>query len=322
MSLDVSIAVFCQNEAARIGDCIGSIAAAARAMRARATVIANGSSDGSASLALRAARDHGLAARAYTIAHGDKANAINHSLGDLREAADAHVFVDGYATIGKDALTGLVAALAANPHALAATGVAGNGRTMAAVTEETLRGGRLHGQLHALRPGFVDRMAQEGIRLPVGLYRGDGLLGSMVCHDLDALKHAWDDSRIKGVAEARYAIPVLSPLRPADIARQLRRKVRRMRGQLENAAIQSVIYTHGYAALPDFADDMIAAWLAAGGAPEAGLADRPFMALALRRHARAIRPSATALQPVFLGDVTPKDRAPPDRVRKPAVTRL
>jgi glycosyltransferase involved in cell wall biosynthesis len=298
MILDVSVAVFCQNEAAHIGACLASIAAAAAGLRVGLTIIANGSTDGSGELALRDARRLGLAARAYTIAHGDKANAINHSFRNLREPARIHVFADGYTVIGRDALSALASALAANPNAVAATGVASNGRTMAAATEATLRhGSHLHGQLHAFRPAFLDRLVQRGLGLPVGLYRGDGLLGSMACHDLDPIGNPWDGHRIQGVAAATYAIPRLSPFRPADIRRQFRRKVRQMRGRLENEAIKSIIYRNGYAALPDNADDMIAAWLAEGGTVRASLPDRPFLRLALSQHAAASRPTGESLQP-------------------------
>ncbi len=302
MNLDASIAVFCHNEAARIRACIASLAAASRQQRVVLTVIANGCTDDSAAQALQEARSQGLRARIYTIAHGDKSNAINHSLDGLREPAAMHVFVDGYVTIGPDALTGLAGALAADPHALAATGIASNGRTMAAETTAALRdGGRLNGNLYALRPDFVDRMVGAGLGLPVGLYRGDGLLGSMVCHDLNPLGQEWDARRVRSVAAATFALRRLSPRRPADIARQFRRKIRQMRGQLENAAIRSVIYEGGYTALPRFADDMIASWLADGGRPSAGVADRAFMALALRQHAQAVRPAEASLRPVLYG---------------------
>ncbi len=306
-SYDASVTVFCQNEAARIGACVASIAGAAEGYRIHLAVIANGSSDDSAALALQAARQVRLPARIYTIPFGDKANAINQALAMLPPAR-LHVFTDGYAVVAKQTLTGFFRVLDANSRAVAATGVAGNGRTMARATAETLQqGGRLHGQLHALTPGFVARMQQAGLRLPVGLYRGDGLLGSMASHNLDALGKPWDGQLIAGAAEAVYLIPPLSPWRRADWQRQFRRKVRQMRGRLENAAIQSVIYREGYAGLPAFADDMIAAWLDAGGQPQAGLADRPFMALALRQHRRFMRPDARLLAPRLFGAAEAED---------------
>ena len=143
----------------------------------------------------------------------------------------------------------------ATRHAMASTGVCLNGRTMRLATRRTLEeGGVLHGQLHALRPDFLDRMVARGIRLPIGMYWGDGLMGSMAAHNLDAMGAPWDNRRIVGVAEAGYEIPQLSVRSPGDIRRQLRRKSRQMRGKLQNLALRDVIYRLGYEGLPANAD--------------------------------------------------------------------
>jgi glycosyltransferase involved in cell wall biosynthesis len=298
---DISVAVFCHNEAARIGACLSSIAAAGRGFRLGVTVIANGTTDDSIARARTAIETAGLPAHIYAIAFGDKSNAINQSFYSLRQRAKLHVFVDAYAIVAPNAFSGFAAMLSSHKEAVAATGVAGNGRTMAAATEETLRnGGRLHGQLHAFRPSFLDRLTQAGLFLPIGLYRGDGLLGSMACHDLDPLGNSWESSRIKGTVEAVYEIPQLSPFRPADVRRQYRRKLRQMRGMLENAALMSSIYSGGFAALPHYADEMISAWLGNGGEVALGRIDRVFMSLALKRIAAFERPDPASLEPMLV----------------------
>jgi glycosyltransferase involved in cell wall biosynthesis len=295
---DIGVTVFCHNEAARIGACLASIAAAGRNLRIGVTVIANGTTDRSIDRAQTALRKTSLSGRIYRIPYADKSNAINQSFYTLRQPARLHVFVDAYAIIAPDSFRGFAAVLSSHQEAVAATGIAGNGRTMQAATEETLKqGGRLHGQLHAFRPSFIDRLTQAGLRLPVGLYRGDGLLGSMACHDLDALQNTWENHRIKGTVEAVYKIPQLSPFLPGDIARQFRRKIRQMRGRMENAALSAIIYRDGFAALPATADEMIAGWLAGGGSVPVTRSERPFMALALRAARRADLPPPSDLEP-------------------------
>jgi hypothetical protein len=164
-------------------------------------------------------------------------------------------------------------------------------------TEQTLSvGGQLHGQLHGLRPEFLDRMVERGIRLPVGLYRGDGLLASMLAHALDAIGSPWDNARIPGVAEATYEIPVLSPFRMQDVRRQFHRKIRQMRGRIEAEAVKTLIYTGNYEALPANADDMIQTYLSAHPPPRASPPDRAFQILAMRASARASRPGPDALR--------------------------
>jgi hypothetical protein len=297
---DIGVTVFCHNEARRIGACLAAIAAAGRGMRLDVTVIANGTTDGSIDRAADALRAHHLPGRIYRIAHADKANAINHAFYALRQTARLHVFVDAYAVIAVDSFKGFATMLSSHQEAVAATGVAGNGRTMKAATEETLlKGGRLHGQLHAFRPSFLDRLTAAGLRLPIGLYRGDGLLGSMACHDLDARNTPWASHRIKGTAEAVYRIPELSPFRPGDIVRQFRRTVRQMRGRMENAAVTEIIYKSGFEALPHTADEMIGAWLEGGGTVPVTASERPFMALALRSLRRPA-PMEAELAPVLL----------------------
>jgi len=116
----------------------------------------------------------------------------------------------------------------------------------------------------ALRRGFVDRMVAAKLKIPVGMYRGDALLGSMASHDLDAIGTAWDTGRILGVGDAALEISALSAFRWRDIKRQFRREVRQARGRLENAAMKWLIYRGGYPALPSHADDMISGWLGTG----------------------------------------------------------
>jgi glycosyltransferase involved in cell wall biosynthesis len=298
---DWNVAVFCRNERWSIERCIESIADASRDRRTLITLIVNGSTDDSAALALEAARRCAIALAVFTIAHGDKANAINRFFYVLREPAQYYFFIDAYVSIARSALRVMEQCLAHDPTAIAATGVAVNGRTMVRYTEATLNhGARLHGQLHALRPDFIERLVMQGLRLPIGLYYGDGLIGSMAMHDLDPLRNEWAPRRIVGSPEATYEIPVLSVLRPRDLRRQFQRKIRQMRGRLENLAIRAIVYNHGYEGLPEYADDMVTAYLSHHGRPSPAPLDRPFQTLALRQIGAAVRPDAASLEPTLL----------------------
>lgn len=288
------ISVVCQNEAAQIGGCLSSIRQAIGDRRTLVTLNLNGSTDNSDVIAQRTARDCGLFLKMYRTHTADKANALNQFIYTLREPARMYVFVDGYVRIGSGALQSLDECLATHPYAMAATGVALNGRTMHLKTQETLeQGGVLHGQLHALRPEFLDRMVKKDIRLPIGTYSGDGLMGALANHNLDALGQTWDNRRIVGVSDATYEIAALSLFRPRDLQRQFRRKVRQMRGKLQNQAMKEIIYQHGFGALPANADALVRDYIAAHGVPAVSFMDQPFMALALRqiRAAREFDPA-------------------------------
>lgn len=294
------VAVFCHNERERIAACLSSVAAAIGSHCGLITVISNGSTDGSEAAAQAAAASLGVPIEVFRIEHADKASAINSFLYQpmLRGDAELYFFVDGYVTVGPTALSATALRLGQCPRAVAASGVAISGRTATRSTQRAVEvGGVMHGQFFCLKPEFVRRMVDQGIRLPVGLYRGDGLLGSMAAHDLDAVGQPWVDGRLIGVADAQFAIDALSPFRPRDLRRQFRRKIRQMRGKLENAAIKKVIYARGYAALPASADDLIRDFLAEHPGPPVSLLDQPFMRLALRQLRRSTRPDPETLLP-------------------------
>lgn len=296
--LDWNVAVYCANEAARLKGCLESVAAALAGRRALITVILNGSHDGSLEIARAAARA-GAPIEIYQIAAADKSNAINQFYYTLRSPARAYAGVDGYVFIGSSSFRAMEERLGADAHAVAVTGVAVNGRTMKLAAEETITvGGRLNGQLHAFRPEFLDRMTARGIKLPVDLYRGDSLLGSMAAHNLDPLSEPWNNARIPGVRMATFEIPVLSPFKPKDLRRQFRRKVRQVRGRLENEAIKLIIYRAGYEALPDDANEMILTFLSTRSVPSELLANRAIQRLAIWQITRARRPDSSNLMPL------------------------
>ena len=303
---DWNIAVFCRNEQASIAQCIDCIAEASQSRRAIISLIVNGCTDDSANVALSAARNIGAAIAIHTIPHGDKANAMNRFFYNLRESARFYFFADAYARISRDALAAMETVLATRPHVVAATGIAVNGRTMQRRSESTLtHGGQLHGQLHALRDGFIERLVARKIRIPIGLYYGDGLIGSMAMHDLDPLHIPWEPKRIGGSPNATYEIPTLSVFRVDDLRRQFHRKIRQMRGRLENLAIRSLVYEHGYEGLPEYASDMIQAYLVQHRLPPVSLVNRPFQILALRDINAGHRPDPAQLISVLMARVEP-----------------
>lgn len=294
---DWNIAVFCQNEQDTIIRCLRSIEQASRGHRVLVCLIVNGSTDSSIERAIEFAASCTFDFIVASIETGDKANAINTFNEVLRVAARTYIYVDGYVGFTPGSLQALAACLADTPDAVAATGICTTGRTMKNATQKTLEeGGVLHGQLHAFRPEFIARMSERKIRLPIGLYWGDGLLGSMAAHDLDAVGSQWVDSRVKGVEDARYQIESLSIFKLKDLIRQARRMVRQALGRLQNRAITDLIYRSNYESLPEYADDMVKSYLAAHGAPTVSLVFRPFLWKALIQMKETRRPTPVSLQ--------------------------
>ena len=287
---DWSVVIFGMNEAPTIAGCLASVEENAAGRRVHVTVLLNGTTDDSAEV-LRAHHPRGVTLAVQGIAKADKANAINQYVHAIRPRARLHFLMDAYVTLRPGALAALEAALDARPGIRAASGLPRTGRSAAWFRAQVLEGGRLNGNVAAVREEFLDRMAAGGLRLPLHTYRVDGLLGSMVAHDLDALGRAYQHEAMIGVEGSGYDIRPLSALRWRDIRRQFRREINQARGMLEFAAIKSVIYAGNYAALPADADDMLRDWLASHRLAPEQLRERLFRPLALRRLRRPRPPT-------------------------------
>ena len=299
--LDWNVAIYCSNEADRIASCIESVARGLQDRRSLITVIVNGSADRSAEVAISAACSRPV--DVFTIPFGDKSNAMNQFLYHLRSPARSYAGVDGYCTVGPDTFAAMDRAFEKDRHATVLAGVSLNGRTTRALGIEKLQRGSswLSGNLYGVRSDFVNRMTERGIRFPVRLYRGDGLLGSMAAHDLNCVDTEWDNTRMPGVAEATFELHELSRFRPADIRRQFRRQIRQARGTIENAAIKHIIYRQGYEGLPSDAVDMMRTYLERHDAPRARGVARLYQSLALREIRQASPLDPAVLAPKKMG---------------------
>lgn len=259
--LDFEIGVYAANEALVLGDCLRSVDQACAGHRAGITVILNGTRDNSMEV-LASLRLQHADLRVFMLPFGDKSNAINTFFYDLRRPANVCIQIDGYSTISPGSLVALRNALFRSDRINIVSACQSTGRSAEAETRRTLAGGKCTGQFHAVRPSFIDRFVAAGIRLPLRIYWGDGLLGSMAAHDLDPVGNPWDNDRVIGIPDASFEIPTLSVWRWRDIQRQYRREIRQTMGRLQNQAIKAIIYKDGYEALPLDANDMVRNWIA------------------------------------------------------------
>ena len=304
------VAVSAHNEAAHLPACLRALALAGQGHRMAVTVLLNGSTDRSPEVAMAAMREAGLRGRVVRIPHADKSNAFNQYAYRLRGRAPVQVFVDAYATVAPDALALLAAALRDAPAAQAAAAVPSSGPSAPALRAQMIEMPGLHGSLFALRGAFLDRFVAAGLRLPLGLYRGDGLLSSLVLHDLDALGGDWQHERIVVEPRATWTAPVVRPWRWRDARRQARRLVQQARGRLQWPVVKDRIYDRaaaaGFAALPPQADEAALAWIAADPARRPSWWKDPFGALAVRRmRAAPAAPAERDLLPQVLMETAP-----------------
>lgn len=292
-----SVSVYARNERLNLASCLRAIADARVGNGTHITIILNGSSDSSDIIAHTLARHLQLSAEIYDIRYGDKSNAINQFLYNLRPEAETYFFIDGHATITRPALIELERGLSEADAAVA----------VPESRADTNADGGLQGSLFALKRSLVERIVGAGLKLPVGLYCGDRLIGSFVSNDLDPGDPTAEPRRsIRVVPAATWTVAPPSPWRRRDLSRQWRHRICQARGRLENEAIKEIIYRDGYQGLPDHADRMIAEWIDKSPKTRRPNPIRdPFAALAVRQIKRASFPRDEDMVPHLLARTRP-----------------
>ncbi|OOV07296.1 hypothetical protein [Rhodoferax fermentans] len=212
---------------------------------------------------LSAAKDEGgPAIQVWSIPLGDKANAWNQYIHQIWAGEEIAFFVDGYVRLNPDAVDLLGHAVAANTQALAGTGVPTMGRSAKALRENMIVNTGYHGNFCCIKGHTIGQMRDKHIRLPVGLYRTDSLMGAFLCFALDPSKHAWEDYRIHVHPSASWKIDEAKWWRWRDVRAAVNRHFRQVRGKLENAAFTDHLAKRqcSPAKLPATARELVLEW--------------------------------------------------------------
>jgi hypothetical protein len=201
--------------------------------------------------------------RVWSIPAGDKAHAWNQYVHDIWPGGDMVFFVDGYAEVRPDAFEALRRRLAAAPDALGVTGVPSAGRSAAGQREYMLRHGGFHGNMHALSGSALDTLRKKGIRLPLGLYRTDSLIGAALLLQLAPESNKWDTSRIVVAGDATWDVQGLASLTLKNVLSQVKRRLRQAQGELENRAVREHLSVRRLPLeqLPGTAHELVNRWV-------------------------------------------------------------
>jgi hypothetical protein len=205
----------------------------------------------------------GLRLRVWSIALADKSNAWNEYVHRIWPRAERTFFVDGYAQVLPGALQALSQTLQDQPEALAATGVPSEGPSASLIARHLMEGHGLHGNLFALRAGAVDRIRQQGLRLPVGLYRSDSTIAAAMSFGLDPAQQTWDAKRFVAVCTgASWRVPPSPWFSWAQIQLRWHRRMRQAQGDLENWAVRYhwQIARRGIASLDRTVEALVSNW--------------------------------------------------------------
>lgn len=258
--IEWKVLIVSQNEEERIQLCIRSVCAALKDQCAEISVLVNQCQDNTLDASCQESKlHHDTSIKVFYIDYGDKSNAINQFLyaSCIYTPSKYYAFIDGHICVAPDLFDRVADHFNNDSELLCVSGAADNGRTSAMLSRHSIRNGAVYGQCFVLKGEFVSRLRSKKFKLPIGLYRGDGLIGSMVAHNLDAVNNEWSNSRSIVAQNSKYTIETLSIFSFRALVKQFRRMIRQSRGTLENWAIKTIIYKENYSSLPEYADDML-----------------------------------------------------------------
>lgn len=205
----------------------------------------------------------GCRIQVWNITQGDKAHAWNEYVHRIWTPGTPAFFLDAYAEPRPDAFARLLAAIDDESGVLAATGVPSCGRSAPALRAQMLRDGGIHGNMHAIGAAAMARLRAAGFRLPLGLYRTDSMIGSVLNYNLDPAAHRWEPRRIAVVADATWNVRDAQELSWKKISGQFKRTLRQARGHLENRAAREHLAVRRLApsAMPRTVSELVLGWM-------------------------------------------------------------
>lgn len=133
--------------------------------------------------------------KVWSMPLGGKAHAWNQYVHFVWSGAQLTFFVDGYARVSPNAFQALNVGMASATDAIAGTGLPSSGRSAAHLRKETLSGSGLTGAFFAIKAPTMQVLREKNIRLPLGLYGFDSLLGAILAFGLDPARNQWNASK-------------------------------------------------------------------------------------------------------------------------------
>lgn len=251
----VSVAVFAYNEERGIGAALEHLDACGTEADLRVHVLINGCTDGTEGV-VRAFRPRHVRILPVVIAQGDKANAWNLYTHEIapRDAA-MHVFTDGDMRVGKGSVAAFLRRFAEAPHANGCAGLPLSGRSRDAFRAKLIRHHEMAGNLYAVRAGCLAEFRRQGVRLPVGIFGEDGLVTTLIKHDLN-MRRPLDQGRVTAAEGAGFAYPPLSPWRLRDWRIYQRRRMRYAVRRQQALMLYALLREQGTEAMPEHVVDL------------------------------------------------------------------
>ncbi len=193
----------------------------------------------------------------------DKAVTWNAFLYSIAPAAEVLFFVDGYAGVPPGTLTRLADRLSASPAALAAAAVPSVGRSASLMRARMVAEPQIHGSLYALRGDTAQALRRAAFRMPIGMYRVDSLLSSVVALNLTPTSSRWSYDRIAMAEDATWSLGADRLASRRGFRTHMKRLVRQALGVLEAQAFRDflVVRQAPLASLPATDLEMVMDWM-------------------------------------------------------------
>jgi len=250
----VAVAVFAYNEERVIADCLAALLKDSDGVKVEVFVLINGCTDGTEGI-VRGFASQDKRIHVIVIPVGDKANAWNHFVHEITPDCECAVFTDGDVRVRPGSLLAFAQCFSVRPEALALAGLPASGRNESSFRRKLIERREIAGNLYAIRGTTIKRLAAEGVRLPLGQFGEDGLVGTLLKCNLDPLKPIRDEL-IAPCEGAEFLFESLSVWRPADwrtyFNRNMRYAVRRWQAQM----LYSRLFSRGLAGLPKTVEEL------------------------------------------------------------------
>ncbi|MEO8483785.1 MAG: hypothetical protein ABI634_16360 [Acidobacteriota bacterium] len=264
-----SVAVFTSREdIAGAVTTIEAVQAALDSHEAVIDILVNGNDDLARELTARYQAPHHLASplstlRIWRLPIHDKALTWNAFIHTIVPDADVVFFVDGYAGVAPIALTRLADRFHESPVPLAASAVPSVGRSASLMRARMLSEPQIYGSLYALRGDTVRALRHAAFRMPIGMYRVDGLLSSVVALNLSPPLAQWSYDRIAIAPDATWSRRPDALTSRGGVRTHLKRLVSQAFGVLEAQAFKEflVVMKVPLASLPATDRQLVIAWM-------------------------------------------------------------
>lgn len=235
-----TLAIFLSREPLAV--CIKTIEAACIAVskHGRIDLLVNGNT--SLAHSLSRVLEDGLyqRVRVWDIPLGDKGNAWNLYIHKIWCDECIVFFIDGYVRLFEDSLERLYRTLHLNPDAFGGSGVPSIGRTANVLRLEMIKNGGFHGNLCCLTKNAICELKRRNIKIVLGMYRVDSLMGAFLCYGLDIASNKWNPKRTVVDSMASWDIDTKRWWRWSDCSAKIRQFERQLRGKMENAAVKNL----------------------------------------------------------------------------------